>query len=208
MKRVLIGAILTILVGVTLVMPPVLAEQPSAAVKRLNNTLLTVMKEAEELGFEGRYEKLLPVITQEFDLPFIARYTLGSSWEELSEEQRNQFVDTFRELSVIDYARHFDGYKGQHFTIEGEAPLPRSGIRVRSKLVDPDGSSVVFDYLLQQTETESDWRIVNVIADGVSDLAVKRAEYRHIMKTEGFDSLLGKLKQKIILHRRQAMPSS
>ncbi|QBQ56037.1 HpnM family protein [Nitrosococcus wardiae] len=202
MKRVLIGAIVTILVGLILVIPPALAEQPSSAVERLNSTLLSVMKEAEELGFEGRYQRLLPVITQEFDLPFIARYTLGSSWDDLNEEQRHQFIETFRELSVVDYARHFDGYGGEHFTIEKQSTLPRSGMRVRSKLIDPDGSNVVFDYLLHQTDSQ--WRIVNVIADGVSDLAVKRAEYRHIMKTEGFSSLLSKLKQKIALYRGPA----
>jgi phospholipid transport system substrate-binding protein len=187
-----------------LAIPPALAEPepPSLTIEHLNATLLSVMKEAEELGFEGRYQQLLPVIIQEFDLPFVARYTLGSSWDELNEEQRGQFIEIFQELSVTDYARHFDGYSGQHFTIEEEAPLPRSGMRVRSKLIDPDGSSVVFDYLLHKADSQ--WRIVNVIANGVSDLAVKRAEYRHIIKTEGFNSLLNKLKAKIAPYREQA----
>ncbi|ADJ28287.1 HpnM family protein [Nitrosococcus watsonii] len=207
MKRALIGAILAVFAGIAPVISPAAEKQPSSTVERLHNTLLEVMKEAETLGFEGRYQKLLPVITEEFDLPFVAHYTLGSSWEELSEEQQHQFIETFRELSVVDYARNFDGYSGQHFTIEKETPLPRGRIRVRGKLIDSDGSSsVVFDYLLHQTGNQ--WRIVNVIADGVSDLAVKRAEYRHIIKAEGFDSLLGKLKEKIALYRHQAEPSS
>jgi phospholipid transport system substrate-binding protein len=199
MKRVLIETILAVFTGIMLAIPPALAEPPSSAVEHLNATLLSVMKEADNLGFKGRYQRLLPVIIQEFDLPFVARYTLGSSWDELNEKQRSQFIETFQELSVTDYAHYFDGYGGEHFTIEGESPLPRSRIRVRSKLIDPNGSSVVFDYLLHKNNNQ--WRIVNVIANGVSDLAVKRAEYRHIIKTEGFNSLLDKLKEKIALHR-------
>ena len=207
MKRTLIGAILAIFAGIAPVTPSAAAEQPSSTVERLHSTLLAVMKEAEALGFGGRYQKLLPVINEEFDLPFVAHYTLGSSWDELSEEQQHQFIETFRELSVVDYARNFDGYSGQHFTIEEETPLPRGRVRVRSKLIDPNGgSSVVFDYLLHKADNQ--WRIVNVIANGVSDLAVKRAEYRHIIKAEGFDSLLSKLKEKIALYCQQAEASS
>ncbi|MBL8528930.1 MAG: ABC transporter substrate-binding protein, partial [Burkholderiales bacterium] len=40
-------------------------------------------------------------------------------------------------------------------------------------------------------------RIVNIVADGISDLALKRAQYTSIMEREGFDSLLAKLSQKI-----------
>jgi phospholipid transport system substrate-binding protein len=72
-------------------------------------------------------------------------------------------------------------------------------MRVRSKLIDPNGSNVIFDYLLRKVDNQ--WRIVNVIANGVSDLAVKRAEYRQIIKTEGFNSLLTKLREKIALYR-------
>ena len=200
MKRVLIGIMLAVFTNTVLATPSATAESPSLVVKHLNTTLLSVMREAEELGFEGRYKRLKPVITQEFDLPFIARYTLGSSWDKLNEQQRTQFTETFQKLSITDYAHYFDSYSGQHFTIEGESPLPRSGIQVRSKLIDPDGSNVVFDYLLHKTDGQ--WRIVNVIANGVSDLAVKRAEYRQIMRKEGFNSLLNKLKKKIELHQR------
>jgi phospholipid transport system substrate-binding protein len=45
--------------------------------------------------------------------------------------------------------------------------------------------------LLQQDETG--WRIVNIIADGVSDLALKRAEYQRVFASGGLDGLLAEL---------------
>lgn len=200
MKQLFIGALLAILT--LLIMPSALAGQPSEVVERLHTALLSVMKEAKTLGFEGRFQRLLPVITEEFDLPFVAHTTLGSYWSELSKEQRDQFLKIFRELSVADYARHFDGYSGEHFTIEKEIPLPRGNMQIRSKLIIPGDTSVIFDYLLHKVDGQ--WLIVNIFANGVSDLAVKRAEYRRIIATEGFQSLLNQLKAKIALYRREA----
>jgi phospholipid transport system substrate-binding protein len=201
MKRVLIGTMLIIFIGIKPIALFALEKQPSATVEHLNTTLLSVMKEAQELGFEGRYQRLFPVISEAFNFPFVARYILGSYWDKLSEEQRQQFIEAFRALSVTDYARHFDGYSGERFSIEEEVPF-RGDMRVRSKLVDPAGSSVIFDYFLR--ETDGQWRIVNVIVDGVSDVAVKRAEYRQLIKSKGFDGLLNKLQEQIALYQRQA----
>ncbi|WP_096527061.1 HpnM family protein [Candidatus Nitrosoglobus terrae] len=212
MKQILIKAILIVSIGIISIIPSLsLAvkcqskncseemRSASSAIESLNTALLSVMKKSKELGFEGRYQQLLPVITQEFDLPFIARYTLSSSWKNLNHEQREQFIKTFQELSITDYASHFSDYSGQRFSIEEESPLLRGGMRVQSKLIDSSGSSVIFNYTLRKSNNQ--WRIVNVVADGVSDLAVKRAEYHQLIKAEGFDGLLAKLKEKIARHQ-------
>ena len=39
-------------------------------------------------------------------------------------------------------------------------------------------------------------RIFNVIADGVSDLSLRRADYNSILKQEGYDSLVQHLRDK------------
>ena len=37
------------------------------------------------------------------------------------------------------------------------------------------------------------WAIINVVADGVSDLALRRAEYSQVLKKQGFDGLIRRL---------------
>jgi phospholipid transport system substrate-binding protein len=41
------------------------------------------------------------------------------------------------------------------------------------------------------------WYIISVIADGVNDLALKRAEYASVIKKNGFDALISKINDKI-----------
>jgi phospholipid transport system substrate-binding protein len=61
-----------------------------------------------------------------------------------------------------------------------------SRLLVRSQLIKSDGGIVNFDYVLHQTEGK--WRITNILFDGVSDLAIKRGEYRAIMQRDGFQA--------------------
>jgi phospholipid transport system substrate-binding protein len=46
-------------------------------------------------------------------------------------------------------------------------------------------------------ETKDGWRIINIMANGVSDLALKRVEYRSILERDGFPALIDMLKKKI-----------
>ncbi len=48
-----------------------------------------------------------------------------------------------------------------------------------------------FEYLLQQGS--GGWRIVNIVADGVSDLALKRAEYQRVLASGTLDTLIKEL---------------
>jgi phospholipid transport system substrate-binding protein len=57
------------------------------------------------------------------------------------------------------------------------------------------------DYLLHRPGNQ--WLIVNVIAQGVSDLALKRADYSAFLKSKGYEALLKKLNQKINEYSRR-----
>jgi phospholipid transport system substrate-binding protein len=52
---------------------------------------------------------------------------------------------------------------------------------------------VSLEYLLQPDG--DDWRIINIVADGVSDLALKRAEYQRVFSSAGISGLIAELEQ-------------
>lgn len=166
-----------------------------AVVDQLHARLLAVMKEGEKLGYKGRYDRLAPVITAGFDLPFIAKTVMGRYWDTLNSEQKSRFMEAFGKLSVATYAANFDSYSGERFKFVSEKELGGGQVEIRSRLVKSDGGEVSLDYLLHRVGDE--WRILNVIAEGVSDLALKRADYTGYLKKHGFDALLGRLNDKI-----------
>ncbi len=178
------------------------SDNPEQVIGQLQSSLLQVMREGEKLGYEGRYKFLEPVIDQSHDIDLIIKTILGATyWSQLDKTQQDLIGSTFRQLSIATYASRFTQYEGEQFKIIEQRTLPRDQTLVRSQLTKSDGGTVNFDYVLHQTEGH--WRIANILFDGVSDLAIKRGEYRAVLQRDGFAALIELLKEKITLAQQQ-----
>jgi phospholipid transport system substrate-binding protein len=176
-------------------LPAAEAESGTEVIENLNETLLAVMQKADELGYTGRYQRFAPMVTTSYDMPFISRIVVGRYWREFSDEQRTRFVEAFTDLTIATYAGRFNGYSGERFSLAPEEKLPKGRLRVTSLIVEANGEEVRLDYIMHQKDKQ--WRIINVIANGVSDLSLKRADYTTFLKNKGYDALLAKLNEKI-----------
>jgi phospholipid transport system substrate-binding protein len=174
-----------------------LADEPSARqlVEDFQNELITVMKQGKELGFKGRYEKLDVAVKKSHDMPKLARIVVGKQWEELSPEQQSTLEKVFSQLSISAYAHNFKDYTGESFNFISEEETGRGGVVIHTNLHIPNEKDVKFDYMLKKKD--DGWRIINIIADGVSDLALKRSEYTSVLSKEGFNALISKITDKI-----------
>jgi phospholipid transport system substrate-binding protein len=185
------------------------AEEPSAAapapdaaalrepVEKLYAALLDVMKRADELGFEGRYRLLEPVIGASYDVPFMAELILGRQWRALSPEQQKLWLETFARLTVSTYADRFDGFAGERFEVGAVEAGTQGTSVVRTKIVKSDGEPVNLDYRMRLAPAGG-WRIIDVFLNGtVSELALRRSEYGALMRRDGFDALIAAVKEKI-----------
>jgi phospholipid transport system substrate-binding protein len=170
-------------------------DSATQVIENLHTELLEVMKTADALGYTGRYERLAPVITSTYDLPFIAKTVVGRYWKKFTPEQKSKFVETFTRMSIATYADRFDGYSGELFKTISEQPLRRGRLVVKTILIKSSGEQVQLDYILHQNSDQ--WQVINVIAQGVSDLSLKRADYTSYLKKRGFDDLLSKINTKI-----------
>ncbi len=170
-------------------------------VDKFQEELIDVMKNGKKLGYSGRYDKLKDPVTNSHDLPKIARIVVGKEWEKLNGTQQQQLVDVFSRLSIASYAHNFKDYSGESFTFDNEEETTRGGLVIHTHLTIPDDKPVKFDYMLK--EKGDSWRIINIIANGVSDLALKRSEYTTILQREGFDALIAKINEKIDNYSKQ-----
>lgn len=174
------------------------ANQPTASdiVKRLYDALESVMKNAEELGYTGRYDHLAPVVADLFDLDFMAEKSVGRHWKVATPEKQAQLLETFNRYTVANYAGRFTGWSGQEFRTEGEEDSARGTKLVRTTLHDPTDEDVQLDYRLRMTD--AGWRIIDIYFNGtVSELALRRSEYSSLIKRDGFDALLSALDERI-----------
>jgi phospholipid transport system substrate-binding protein len=182
--------------GLGMLSCPVYAAAASGGntVQGLYDVLLGTMKNGRTLGQSGRFSQLLPVIRRTFDIPSMARLSVGSSWALLNEAQRRQVTESFgRYISAI-YADRFDSYAGQKLQVTGEQPNA-SGLMVRSQIIKANGEPINVDYMMRRNGDA--WLISDIYLDGaISEVATRRSEFAAILKNEGIDGLIAALNRK------------
>ena len=190
------AATLAAVLGLAMVSYPAHAAPVSGGdtVQRLYDALLSTMKNGRTLGQSGRFTQLEPVIRRTFDIPSMARLSVGSSWATLTETQRQQVTKSFgRYISAI-YADRFDSYTGQKLQVTGEQ-LNGAGVMVRSQIVKANGEPVKVDYLMRRNGDS--WLISDIYLDSaISEVATRRSEFAAILKKEGIDGLIAALNRK------------
>jgi phospholipid transport system substrate-binding protein len=168
----------------------------TAVVAKLNAALLDALKNAEQLGYQGRYDRIAAAVPQAFDVDFMAEKSIGKYWKPLSDADKARWVALFREFTAANYAGNFDRYSGQRFEISGEEPSQNETTVVQTKLVNPGGEDTELNYRLHTTPAGP--RIIDVYLRGtVSELALRRSDYTSVLEREGFDALLTTVRAKI-----------
>ncbi len=137
--------------------------------------------------FAQRVTRLRPKVLEFLDVPSIARICLGRTWRGLEPDAQQEFTQILGELIIATYADRFDGYSGQAFVTQS-AQAARGGVVVKTLLERPDDDPVRLDYYFRRGLA------FNVVADGVSDLSLRRADYNAIVKDAGYAALLAHMR--------------
>lgn len=134
---------------------------------------------------------LQPVLRRTFDFQRMSRFIFGPRWNDFSALQQDQFIQALLQLSCATYASNFSSYKQERFeaadATEPEPTALDARARVNRRLVTSK-QSVDFNYAL--TRTEQGWQIANIMAKGVSDLALKRSQFSKLYDEGGVTAVL------------------
>jgi phospholipid transport system substrate-binding protein len=172
------------------------AAAPVGPVQRLDNALIDVMKNGEALKFEGRYEKLAPVLNAVFDVPAMTKIAVGPMWNDASETDKAAMVEVFGRYMTTMYAARFKAYSGQTFEIGDSKPRDGGRVLVMTKLNRGDKEPVELSYLMKGEG--DDWHVTDVYYNGsISQLAQLRSEFSAPLRDGGVKNLKSVLEDKI-----------
>src|SRR5215471_17821902 len=171
-----------------------LPASPQDNVRSLYQTLLATMKDARTLGESGRYARLAPVVGRVFDIPLMARLSIGPSWAGLSDAQRQKATQSYGRYISAVYADRFDSYNGQKFEVNGEQQAAY-GVLVESQIIKANGDPVKVDYVMRRNA--NGWLISDIYLDStISEVALRRSEFATILRSNGVDGLIAALDRK------------
>jgi phospholipid transport system substrate-binding protein len=174
-----------------------------AVVSGLQEALVQVASIEPALSLEQRYERLAPVIVEAHDLRLMGRLTVRRFWRDWSDAQRAAFVDAFERLSITTYASRFATIQPDTFEILGSKPSGEDRVEVEAVIHRRDDEDVSMVYLLQSDGER--WRIINVFADGASELSVMASEYFDILESGGYDDLIAEIESQIDAMREKGV---
>ncbi len=141
-----------------------------------------------------RRRMLEEVIGSRFDYTEMSKRALGAQWTKLSTEQQKEFVELFKAFLSDRYAGKIEGYSGEQIHYLNER-LEGQYAEVRTKLVS-DKTEIPMDYRL--INKGGRWYAYDIIADGISLVKNYRSQFEKIMRSESYDGLVAKLRNRSV----------
>ena len=161
----------------------------------------TIGKEAiesltgKDLTDAQRESRFRAILNRSFDIKLIARFTLGRYWRIASPKQQKEYVRLFEDFIVQAYAARFKNYAGETFEVGQVRDINDRDKLVSSDLILTDGRKIPVHW---RVRGNSDYKIIDVLVEGVSMAITQRDEFAAIINQKGgkVEGLLVALREK------------
>ena len=144
---------------------------------------------------DKRFYKLL---NGALDLDFIGQFVLGRNWKTATEQQRKDFITAYRDLNIATWSKRFNEFKGKTFVFKGTTPSSSKGqVFVNSEVPMDQGAPA--KVLWRVREKNGNYKIVDIVIEGVSLAQASRSEYTSFIKNNpgGLDALIKDLNNRL-----------
>jgi phospholipid transport system substrate-binding protein len=127
---------------------------------------------------------LRSLFRQNFDVPAVSRFVLGKHWRKASTAERQDFVDAFEEMN----SRQFLAIK-----VQQNAAKPSLSF-VSTKIGQSEGEPISAVWRIRNNDGQ--YKILDIVVEGVSMAITLRHEYGTVVKTDGVDGLIAIMREK------------
>ena len=188
MKRLFTAIVALLVVALAQAATPV----PDQLVKDNVARIIELLK-ANRDTYARDHKKLYAMVHEQvlphFDFRVMSRSVLGRYWRDASEEQREKFVNEFRDLLVRTYATALLKYTNEEvrYLPFRFNPNDKTSV-VKTEVIQQGGPPIPINYSFYQTE--SGWKVYDVAIEGVSLVTNYRSTYATKVKNEGLDALI------------------
>jgi phospholipid transport system substrate-binding protein len=131
-----------------------------------------------------RFRRLL---NEAFDLPVIGRFVLGRYWRRADAAQRSDFLDAFEDMMLYRFLPLFSEFSSERFDVGPARPYKNNPdfVSVESKLRQENGEPIHVNWRVRKHG--NGYKIVDIVAEGISIAVTLRSEYVSVLKRNGGD---------------------
>jgi phospholipid transport system substrate-binding protein len=158
------------------------AEEAAQFVRDFSSEAIAVLSDSEvsQAQQDQQFRRLL---NAGFELEVIGKFVLGRHWRRASDEERAEFQKVFGDYLIAGYSRQLSAYSGEQLKVGPGQPQGDRGALVSSRIIRPDAEDIRVDWRLRRTGEE--WKIIDVIVEGVSMATTYRSEFSAVIGSSG-----------------------
>jgi len=173
---------------------PAAAQNPVGFIRSTGQEAIDSLT-AKNLSDKERANRFRIILRRTFDVRVIARFTLGRYWHRATKEQQKEYVHLFEDFIVQAYAARFKDYSGENFQVGPMRAINEKEQLVQSEIILSDGRKIPVHW---RVRGNGEYRIVDVLVEGVSMAITQRDEFSAIINQNGgkIDGLLVALRKK------------
>jgi len=160
-------------------------------------TIERIKKDKDKIKAEPLYvNKLIDeLVLPHFDFQRMSRWVLGKYWRKATPDQRERFINEFKNLLIRTYANSLLEYSDQELIyLPFRGALDAKEVTVRSEIEQPGGFPIPITYKLHKPD--NDWIVFDVLIDDVSLVSNYRSSFSRQIRSKGLDALIKKLSLK------------
>ncbi|MFO0690205.1 MAG: ABC transporter substrate-binding protein [Myxococcota bacterium] len=143
---------------------------------------------------EKRVKEIEAIAYELFDFTTMSKLVLARNWRKLSTEQRTTFVREFKRHLSHTYGTRLDRYDQERVDVYAAQLEQRNDVTVKTRIVGGQFDGAEVSYRLRKQA--NDWRIIDVVIEGVSLVSNYRSQFQEVLNTGTIDDLLAKLRDK------------
>ncbi|MDP6873179.1 MAG: ABC transporter substrate-binding protein [Alphaproteobacteria bacterium] len=165
-----------------------------SALKKLSHQAVSILNNGK-LDQSSRIAQFHGLMSRDFDIPLMARFALGRHWKRADTDQRTAYVDAFSKFLLHNYAPKIAGAKVARFDVLSARRAGKRDVMVQSRIARGNGQILKLVWRMRQRNGQ--FRVIDVVAEGVSLALTKRQEFAAILKANGGDvaPLITRLRQ-------------
>lgn len=159
------------------------ADEASAFIADLGRHAIAIVKNPE-LSKADRQQQFEALMAEDFDLPKIAQFVLGSNWRTATETERREFTIAFGDYMTGVYSRRFAAYNAGSFHVTTEVPTGERTTVVNSEITRVvTGEAIDLDWVV--AKTTGGYKVIDITAGGMSLSQAQREEFSSVVRRNG-----------------------
>ncbi len=174
-------------------------KEPQQVIQTATDGVIDVLS---KLSAEERTDEVIRDLVSKWIIPAVdetrlAMGALGKHWRTASNEQRQAFIDRYRELQIRTYSGAFKAFNGERIIISDTVyNEKRDRAIVKSNLRQANGNLIAVDFRLYQRTENSQWLVYDAVVSGLSIVRTYRDQLNDRLQQVSMDELLTELSQK------------